>query len=426
MALEFRMPQLGESVVEGSIGKWLKQPGDRVQEYEPLLEVVTDKVDSEIPSPASGVLLEIRAAEGETVKVDAVIAVIGEEGEQPAAGAAAAAPEARPEPAASSAEEQEARGGRPLGKGYLTPVVARMAAEHNLDLSQVEGTGLQGRITKKDVLRYLEHGPTAPRRKEVAAPASVPSLAAAPAPAPAPAAAAPLAPARGDVEVPLSAMRQAIVRHMRQSKDTAAHVTTFWEVDLSRVAAYRRAHKAELEAEGLRLTYTPFFIEAIVAGLKAYPMLNAVLSGDRLIYRRAINIGMAVDLGEDGLIVPVLKDADERNLRGLARAVEDLAQRARARKLSNDDVQGGTFSLTNHGTVGSLAGTPIIPMPQVAILGVGAIQKRPVVVETELGEAIAIRPMAYLSLSFDHRAVDGATADRFMGIVVAFLQMYGA
>jgi 2-oxoisovalerate dehydrogenase E2 component (dihydrolipoyl transacylase) len=407
MALEFKMPQLGDSVVEGSIGKWLKKPGDRVQEYEPLLEVITDKVDSEIPSPVSGVLLEIRAAEGETVQVGAVIAVIGEEGEEPPP---APPPPAQPPPAAPRGPEPEDEA-RPGGRTYLTPVVARMAAEHDLDLGQVQGTGRQGRITKKDVLRYLEHRATAPRRREEAPTAPAP---------------APLPPGAGDVEVPLSPMRQSIVRHMRHSKDTAAHVTTFWEVDLSRVIAHRQAHRAAFEAEGLRLTYTPYFVEAIVAGLKAYPMLNAVLAEGRLIYKRAINVGIAVDLGEEGLIVPVLKDADERNLRGLARAVEDLAHRARARKLGNDDVQGGTFSLTNHGTVGSLAGTPIIPMPQVGILGVGAVQKRPVVVETEAGDAIAIRPMAYLSLSFDHRAVDGATADRFMGAVVAFLHGYGS
>jgi 2-oxoglutarate dehydrogenase E2 component (dihydrolipoamide succinyltransferase) len=212
---------------------------------------------------------------------------------------------------------------------------------------------------------------------------------------------------------------------MRRSKDTAAHVTTFFEADLSRVVAFREAHKAEFAAEGIKLTYTPFFVEAIVAGLKAYPVLNAVLNGDRLIYRRAINVGVAVDLGEDGLIVPVLKGADEKNLRGLARAVNDLAARARSRTLTPDDVQGGTFTLTNHGVLGSLAGTPIIPMPQVGVLGVGALQKRPVVVETEWGDSLAIRPMAYLSLSFDHRAIDGATADRFLSTVKAYLESYG-
>jgi 2-oxoglutarate dehydrogenase E2 component (dihydrolipoamide succinyltransferase) len=300
-------------------------------------------------------------------------------------------------------------------------VVARIAAEHDVDLNEVEGTGRHGRITKKDILRYLETREAAPRPP-----------APRPAPTPSPAAKAPPPPPEvpgldaGDVEVPLSKMRQAIVRHMRQSKDTAAHVTTFFEVDLGRVVAFRNAHKAGFAAEGIRLTYTPFFLEAIVAGLKAYPMLNAVLAGDRMIYKQAVNIGIAVDLGEDGLIVPVVKNADEKSLRGLARAVSELAERARSRTLAPDDVQGGTFSLTNHGVIGSLAGTPIIPMPQVGILGVGAIQKRPVVLETELGDMIAIRPMAYLSLSFDHRAVDGATADRFMMAVKAYLENYGA
>ncbi|MGD8792387.1 MAG: dihydrolipoamide acetyltransferase family protein, partial [Anaerolineae bacterium] len=429
--LEFKMPQLGESVVEGTIGKWLKSEGDAVQEYEPLLEVATDKVDTEVPSPASGVLLEIRAREGETVAVGEVIAVIGEAGEADEARQAPEPGPARPEaesrppvsqapapaPASPPAEEKQA-GRRPAGRSYLTPVVARIAAEHDVDLSRVEGTGRHGRITKKDILGYLARREEAPAPS--APPPSPPTAARVPAPA-----AAPPGLEKGDVEVPLSKMRQSIVRHMRQSKDTAAHVTTFWEVDLSRVVEFRQAHKGQYASEGLKLTYTPFFVQAAVAGLKAYPMLNAVLSGDKMIYRRAVNIGLAVDLGEDGLIVPVLKDADEKSLRGLARAVSDLAERARARKLDPDDVQGGTFSLTNHGVIGSLAGTPIIPMPQVGILGIGAIQKRPVVVETGQGEALAIRPMAYLSLSFDHRAIDGATADRFMATVKGYLESYG-
>ena len=397
MTLEFRMPQLGESGAEGTIGRWLKKPGDRVQEHEPLLEVITDKVDSELSAPATGVLLEIRAQEGETVRAGAVLARIGEEEESPVQ------PEATAQPPVEAGEPGEQK----VGRGYLTPVVARMAAEHGIDVLQVQGSGRQGRVTKKDMLRYLEQHETAPARQEKA-----------------PLAESHREPGAGDVEVPLSPMRQAIVRHMRQSKDTAAHVTTIWEVDLSRVVAYRQAQRAAFEAEGIRLTYTPFFLEAIVAGLKAYPMLNSVLEGDRLIYRRAIHLGVAVDLGEEGLIVPVVRNADEKNLRGLARAVTDLAERARAHKLSAEDVQGGTFSLTNHGVVGSLAGTPIIPMPQVAILGVGAMQKRAVVLETDFGESIAIRPMAYLSLSFDHRAIDGATADRFMAQVKAFLESY--
>jgi 2-oxoisovalerate dehydrogenase E2 component (dihydrolipoyl transacylase) len=422
MVMEFKMPQLGESVVEGTIGKWLKQVGDPVEEFEPLLEVVTDKVDTEIPSPMTGVLLEIRVQEGETVQVGEVIAVLGEAGEEPAM--RPAAPEsAAPPPSAEAAPPEvptaeKPPGGRPVGRGYLTPVVAKIASEHNVDLSQVKGTGRHGRITKKDILGYLEAREAAPPPVERAAPP--PPVTKAPPPAPPPPGLA-----AGDVEVPLSKMRQAIVRHMRQSKDTAAHVTTFFEVDLGRVVAFRDTHKAEFAAEGIKLTYTPFFVEAVVVGLKAYPMLNAVLAGDKMIYKRAINIGLAVDLGEEGLIVPVLKNADEKNLRGLARAVNELAERARLRTLSPDDVQGGTFSITNHGVIGSLAGTPIIPMPQVGILGVGAVEKRPVVVETEFGDNIAIRPMAYLSLSFDHRAIDGATADRFLATVKAHLESYG-
>jgi 2-oxoglutarate dehydrogenase complex dihydrolipoamide succinyltransferase (E2) component len=414
MAFEFKMPQLGESVVEGTVGRWLKQVGNRVQEFEPLLEVVTDKVETEVPSPVDGVLLEIRVAEGETVAVASVLALIGEADETPAEARKEppSAAEAMP-PAAEKTPEE-----RPQGRGYLTPVVAKMAAEHNVDLSRVAGTGRHGRITKKDMVQHLEEREAAaPMRERPTKPA---------APTPAPALKAARAAAPGDREVPLTRMRQTIARHMRQAKDTAAHVTTFMEVDMSRVIAFRQAHKAEFEAEGINLTFTPFFVQAIVAGLKAYPMLNATFDQDKLTYKRAIHVGMAVDLGEEGLIVPVIRDADELSLRGLSRAVTDLATRARDGKLQPDDVLGGTFSLTNHGTIGSLFATPIIPMPQVGILGVGLIQKRPVVVETDLGDTIAIRPMMYLSLSFDHRVIDGATADRFLGTVKATLESYGA
>jgi 2-oxoglutarate dehydrogenase E2 component (dihydrolipoamide succinyltransferase) len=386
--------------------------------------VVTDKVDTEIPSPMTGVLLETRAQEGETVKVGRVIAVLGEVGEQPAAAAPPVEEAGPPEPRPIVPVTDKRPGKRPMGRGYLTPVVAKIAAEHDVDLTQVQGTGRHGRITKKDILRHLKEREAAPPPAVKAVAPSPPSE-----PQPVPQAPAPPAPPpgleTGDVEVPLSKMRQAIVLHMRQSKDTAAHVTTFMEVDLSRVVAFRSAHKAEFAAEGLRLTYTPLFVEAVVAGLKAYPMLNAVLAGDNMIYRRANNIGIAVDLGEDGLIVPVIKNADEKSLRGLVWVVSDLAGRTRSRTLKPDDVRGGTFSFTNHGVIGSLAGTPIISMPQVGILGVGAIQKRPVVVETELGDTIAIRPMAYLSLSFDHRAIDGATADRFLATTKTYLEHYG-
>ena len=352
MALEFKMPQLGESVVEGTIGKWLKQVGDPVQEFEPLLEVVTDKVDTEVPSPATGVLLEIRAQEGETVKVGR-----GDcrhrrgrraAGQQAACRRASAAGSSRTAQAQTgSARRKRARpaaGGPRLFHAGGGPHRRRARRGPEPGVRAPVGRGASPRRT---CWRYLEAREQAP-----APPAKAGAW---PPPTPPPAPKAPPAPvvvpglAAGDVEVPLSKMRQAIVHHMRQSKDTAAHVTTFWEVDLSRVVAYRNAHKAEFAAEGVKLTYTPFFVEAIVAGLKAYPMLNAVLAGDKMIYKRAINIGLAVDLGEEGLIVPVVKHADEKNLRGLARAVNDLAERARAGKLLPDDVQGGTFSLTNHG-----------------------------------------------------------------------------
>ncbi len=457
MAVEIKMPQLGESVFEGTISKWLKKVGDPIKEFEPLIEISTDKVDTEIPAPGMGVLKEIRVQEGQTARVGEVLGLMAEAGEaveQPPAaeekveeGAPTAeevapraeekaAGEPREKPSAPPAEEKAA-GERPAGRGYVTPVVARIAAEQGVDLAQVQGTGHGGRISKKDVMRYLEQVKAAPAPRPAPAPAAAvpaPALAApAPAPAPAPAVPAarvtpvvqipPLGP--GDQEVPLSRMRQLTVHHMRLAKDTAAHVTTTFEVNMSRVSAYRKAHQAEYEAEGMRLTFTAFFMEAIVAGVKAYPMLNANLAEDKMIYRRAVNIGLAVDLGEEGLIVPVVKHADEKNLRGLAHAVNDLSERARSHTLTPDDVAGGTITLTNYGTNGSLFGTPIIPVPQIGILGVGAIEKRPVVVETEFGDAIAIRPMAYLSLSFDHRAVDGATADRFLKTVKQFLENYG-
>jgi pyruvate/2-oxoglutarate dehydrogenase complex dihydrolipoamide acyltransferase (E2) component len=432
MAVEFKMPQLGESVVEGTIGRWLKEEGDRVEEYEPLLEVATDKVDTEVPSPVAGVLLEIRAREGETVRVGEVIAVLGEAGEVAPAGEGPE-PEAeeRTAPEQKGAAEAARVGGgeRPGGPGYLTPVVARIAAEEGVDLSQVEGTGRHGRITKKDIQAYLarrQEAP-APAREDRAAvereprpAASQPALRVSATQTPVPAAVG-----KGDEEVCLSRMRQATARHMRRSKDTAAHVTTFFEVDLSRVVQHREANKEAFAAKGARLTYLPYFIEAMSVGIRAYPMLNAVFEDDKMIYRQAVNVGMAVDLGEEGLIVPVIMNADEKNLLGLAREVEDLAYRARTSSLTPDDVRGGTISITNHGVMGSLAGTPIIPLPQVAIMGVGAIQKRVVVVEDELGESMAIRPMVYLSLSFDHRAIDGATADRFMTVVKEYLEGYG-
>lgn len=426
MATEIKMPQLGESVTEGTIGRWLKQPGEPVAKYEPLLEVITDKVDTEVPAPSAGTLLEILVAEGETVPVGTVIARLGAAGEQPAPEAAPAAPSppasapqatALAEPATASTERSS----------YISPVVARLAAEHRLDLSQIRGTGQGGRITKQDVLRVIElRGvePAAPPAPPPPAP-RVPELAP-PSPAPAPRAAheGERQPLPADAEVvPLSPMRRAIAEHMERSVRITPHVTTVMEVDLSRIIAHRAAHRAAFERQGVRLTFTPYFVQAAVAGLQQVPVLNGSFSAEGIILNRRIHIGVAVAL-EEGLLVPVVRDADEKNLLGLARLVNDLADRARTRRLVPDETQGGTFTITNHGVTGSLFATPIINQPQAAILGIGAIVKRPVVVSQGGVDAIAIAPMAYLSLTFDHRIADGATGDAFLAAVKAALEQY--
>lgn len=389
MATEIKMPQLGESVVEGTIGRWLKHVGERVEKYEPLLEVITDKVDSEVPSTAEGVLLKILVNEGETVKAGTVIALVGEEGE--------VLEEATPPPPARPSEEEPGRPAR------ISPVVARIAAEHGVDLSQVPGTGRGGRVTRQDILRFIEE------RKVV-----VPE--AAPAPP-----AVPEVPAAVPSEVvELTPIRRAIAEHMVRSKQAAPHVTTVMEVDMSRVVAYREAHKEEFRRrEGFNLTYTPFFVQAVVAGLKAVPIVNSSFTDEGILIKREINVGVAVAI-QEGLIVPVIKNADEKSLLKLAREVDDLATRAREKRLKPEDVQGGTFTITNHGVAGSLFATPIINQPQAAILGIGAITKRVVVVN----DAIAIRPMCYLSLTFDHRVMDGVVADRFLARVKEYLENF--
>jgi len=440
MATKILMPQLGESVVEGTVSRWRVQVGDTVKQYDVLLEVSTDKVDTEIPSPVAGTVLSIVAANGETVKAGALIALIGAPGEDVAApGAPTRQPPAQAAAAAPPASADESR--------RLSPVVAKMAAEHGIDMAQVPGTGLGGRVTKKDVLAYLE-------QREMAEPAPAPptlmpwetpgsgdlfkpaepwsasaaSTAASEPPAPRPpAAAAPVvarAPAAAagaaDEELmPLSAMRRSIAKHMVASKFTAPHVTTVFEADLSQVVAHRDAAKAEYERLGVKLTFTPYFVQAVVAALKAHPQVNASFSDDALILKKRVHIGVAVDIG-DGLLVPVVKDADDLTLKGLARTIADLAERARTRKLTPDELTGSTFTITNHGVSGSLFATPIINQPNVGILGVGAIQRRVVVV----GDAIAIRPMAYLSFTFDHRALDGALADHFAAAVVKHLETW--
>jgi pyruvate dehydrogenase E2 component (dihydrolipoamide acetyltransferase) len=537
MATEVVMPQMGESIAEGTITKWLVKVGDTVARDQPLFEISTDKVDAEIPSPAAGKLLEIRNKEGETVPVNQVVAVIGEAGESAGAGAAAAAPSAaapsgspaaaaasgseraqpppQPAPAAGAAPappssqpaaappppsaapaaaapqaqagaqaggdagqagatgEEGAREGTPqpasrpqpvpapAGSGdkggeeaaeesegdrlrqFSSPLVRSIAAKEGVDLRDVEGTGAQGRVTKADILSYLEHRKTAPApgptRVPPPAPAPAPpqQLAAAVAAAPAAAQAAPAAgqaaaaagarptggfhvPAYGpseEVEIePMSKIRQITAAHMVYSKATSAHVTTVFHMDMSRVARARaRAKDKFLAQEGTKLTFMPFIFKAVANALKAHRKVNASIDGTDIVYKKEINLGMAVDLTGRGLIVPVIKHADQLNLVGLAKTANDLAERARNKKLKPEETQGGTFTITNPGVFGSLWGTPIINQPQVAILGIGAVEKRPVVVTDRDGnDAIVIKTMCYFGITYDHRLVDGADADRFM------------
>ncbi len=419
MATEVVMPQLGESVVEGKVSRWLKHEGDAVKQYEPILEVETDKVTTEITAAEGGSLLKILVAEGLTVQAGTPLAVIGQPGETVSV-------EAGQVPAqtghAVAAPQIEAIGVKPGGAGAarVSPVVAKIAAEHNVDVSQVPGTGEGGRVTKKDILAYVENKPHVSGRMEELPPWEQPGSgdlfkpteeAQAPTPATAPATAVaprPLLP--GDELVPLSSMRRSIAEHMVKSKTISPHVTTIFEVDLSRVMAHREANKAAFERDGAKLTFTPYFVAASVAALKAYPLVNSSLTDGGVWVHKQVNIGVAVSLGEEGLIVPVIKGTDGMSLLGLARAVNDLAERARKKQLKPDDVVGSTFTLTNHGVSGSLFATPIINQPNVGILGVGAIQKRVVVI----GDAIAIRPMVYIGLTFDHRVLDGASGDWFV------------
>ncbi|NOX62570.1 MAG: 2-oxo acid dehydrogenase subunit E2 [Chloroflexi bacterium] len=431
MPTQVTMPQLGESVVEGTITKWLVKEGEPVKKYDPLLEVATDKVDTEVPSPADGVLLKIYVAEGETVQVGTLIAAIGEPGEAlPEGPTTEAAPATPSGDGQTAAEAKPAAAEAPSDLGFISPVVAKLAAEHNVDLSKVKGTGLKGRIRKKDVLAYIEQ-----REKEAAAEPALapweqpgtgelfkptpPLTPTEPATARAPAA---TALQEGDRVAPLSRMRRLIAEHMVQSKRTSPHVTTVFDCDMTAVVRHLYAKRDSFARDGVTLTFTPYFIAAIVAALKKHPYANSSWSEEGIVLHRDINVGMAVAI-DDGLIVPVIKQADSLNLLGLARAVNDLAQRGRAGKLKPDELQGGTFTLTNHGVSGSLFATPIINQPQTGILGVGKIHKAPVVVSRghallpDADDAIVIRPIVYLSFSFDHRVLDGATADAFVASV---------
>jgi len=425
------MPQMGESIAEGTLSKWLKKLGDEVKRDEPLFEISTDKVDAEIPAPTAGVLAEIKVQEGQTVPVQTLVAVIETEkgAAKPSAPPPIAAPTAPsnsapapaatspvlPRPSPSSPVPPKGDGGVETAEERLrrksTPLVRKIAAEHRVDISTIPGTGFAGRVTKQDILGVIERAPTA---------AAVP---AAPAPSPQPLAPA-VEPWPGDRVEPFSKIRKITADHMIMSRRVSAHVTSFFEVDYSRVAELRRKHKAAGAERGVNLTYLAFITKACAENLRTHPVVNAAVSGDSIIYRQDVNIGIAVAL-DWGLIVPVVKRADELSLSGLARAISDLGERARTKKLSPDEIQRGTFTITNPGVFGSYAGAPIINQPQVAILGVGAIEKRPKVVTLADGtDTIAIRTMGMVSMSYDHRVVDGADADRFLADVKRTLENF--
>jgi pyruvate/2-oxoglutarate dehydrogenase complex dihydrolipoamide acyltransferase (E2) component len=403
MAVKVLVPLLGEGVEEVTVTKWLKKEGDPVRELEPLLEVNTDKVDTEIPAPASGTILKIMTGEGVPAKVGAVLAFIGKPGESvelsdgQRAGARSQTTEKPRVEQSSTPETLHLAHDTSRDIGFISPVVAKVAAEYGVNLQQVQGTGLNGRITKNDVLSYVEGQRS--KVQPVPSKISMPSL-------------QNLTPDTGphDILIKHTVIRKQIAEHMVQSKHTSPHVLTVMEADMSRVAKHRSANRDIFARDGIKLTYTAYFIMAIVAGLKNYPTVNSSWTDEGILVHKSVNIGMATSLGEEGLIVPVIKGADNLSLLAMARAVNDLADRARSKKLQPDEVKGGTFTLTNHGISGSLLAFPVINQPQCGILGVGAMQKRVVVID----DAIAIRPMVYLSFVFDHRILDGASADWFL------------
>lgn len=470
MSTEVVMPQMGESIAEGTITKWLKKVGDRVERDEPLFEISTDKVDAEIPSPAAGILTDVKFQEGDTVEINTVVAVLdGNGASAPASTAEATAPapiapspseptstasqdirpeEERVQPSAPAQQETKPaalakpdtsrtasttdaaapRSTVPLGEQSVedlrrarsSPLVRNIAKEHGIDISRLEGTGMSGRVTKNDILSFIESGaamtPEQAMQKAQTPAAGPASQKASPAP---PA----VQPAAEDRVEQMSVIRKKIAEHMLMSRRTSAHVTTVYEIDMTRIARLRDEHKHEfLERTGTKLSFMPFIFQAITNAIRQFPIFNAQVSGDKIIYKRDINLGMAVAL-DWGLIVPVIKRADDLSLSGLARAANDLADRARAKQLKPDEVGGGTFTITNPGGFGGLFGTPIINQPQVAILGVGVIEKRPRVVTSPDGEDyIAIRSMAYFALTFDHRIIDGSDAERFLGYVKELLE----
>ncbi len=484
MATEVIMPQMGESIAEGTVTKWLKKVGDSVKRDEPIFEISTDKVDAEIPAPVAGTLVEIRVSEGQTVAINTVVGLIGEAGEKaaeaPAAEAnaesktpaaqelprpqtasaltpppketqkvAGASPEEEPKrpvpareapreapaPAAAVAAREEPAGARVESiverlRQRSSPLVRKIAQEHAVEIREIEGTGIHNRVTKNDILSFIENrmaaGATAPTAaaagRLAARPGEIPVMGKA-GPVPAPPARPALPITDRDEVVAMTRIRKITAENMILSKRTSAHVTTVFEVDYTNIARLREQHKeAFLEKNGVKLTYLPFIFRAAIQGLKEWPQVNGSIDGDNIVYHKDIHLGMAVAL-EWGLIVPVIKHADEKSILGLARAAQDLAERARSKRLKPEEIQGGTFTVTNPGVFGSLFGTPIIPQPQVAILGVGTIEKRPLVVTDENGnDALGIRTMGYLALSFDHRLIDGADADQFLAAVKKTLE----
>lgn len=409
------MPKLGESIIEATIIRWMKKPGDKITEDEPVAEIATDKVDSEIPSPVEGVIVELRYNEGDVVPVGKVIAVIDLSGDaviaepasvekEPVTETAVPTPDVSEEAPAISAVQEE-----PVSTRFYSPLVRSMAKEENISLREldgVEGTGKDGRLTKQDMVAYLESRKTRPAaiqpKVDPSAPASVTKL-------------EPITPGTGDVIVEMDRMRRMIADHMVMSKNVSPHVTSFIEVDMTNIVRWRDKVKDDFaKREGQKITFTPFFIEAAARTLREYPNVNASIEGYNVIQRRNINVGMAAALPNGNLIVPVIKNADQKNLKGIAFEVNSLADKARKNKLDPDDIQGGTFTVTNFGTFDSLTGTPIINQPQVAILGIGTIRKRPWVLETGEGDVIAIRHICMLSLAYDHRIVDGALGGQFL------------
>jgi 2-oxoglutarate dehydrogenase E2 component (dihydrolipoamide succinyltransferase) len=428
MATPVVMPQMGESIAEGTIVRWIKKVGETVERDEPLFEISTDKVDAEIPSPAAGILTDIKVKEGETVAVNSVVATIGQAHEVGSAGAAgaetvgtAAPPEGGASRGGSAAVREQADGQstpaltpadttvpsiQPVqqsgnGRRRSSPLVRRIAKDHNVDIGQIAGSGIGGRVTKDDILGYIERAPAAAATPQAGPPQ-------------------PRAMSNDRVEK-LSVMRKKIAEHMILSQRTSAHVYSVFHVNFSTIAKLRQQKKAEYERAGAKLTYMAFIARVIVEALHRHPVINASIDGEDVTYRHEINLGIAVAL-DDGLIVPVIKNADEKNVLGLSRAIADVADRARAKRLNPEEVHGGTFTITNPGQLGAQFGMPIINQPQVAILGVGTIEKRPVVVD----DAVGIRTMAYLTLGYDHRLVDGAVADQFMADVKQRLECFDA